>query len=69
MTSNEQFATAANLLMEAQVLRSDALNPDNAHVSVELMLRVIELENQAQALLKEAFGVTIPLDPSDNDEV
>lgn len=69
MTSNEQFATASNLLMEATVLRADALNPDNAHVSVELMLQVIAKENEAQALLKKAFGVTIPLDPSDNDQM
>lgn len=67
MTANKQFSTAANLLMEAQAIRSEALNPDNAHVSVELMLRVIELENEAQGLLKKAFGTTIELDPSDND--
>ncbi len=69
MTANNQFKTAANLLMEAQAIRSEALNPDNAHVSVELMLQVIAKENEAQALLKKAFGVNIPLDPSDNDEV
>lgn len=69
MTSNEQFSVASNLLMDATVLRADALNPDNDHISVELMRQSILKEEQAQALLKLAFGVTIPLDPSDNDSV
>lgn len=69
MTSNEQFSAAANLLMDATCLRADALNPDNEHVSVELMRQSILKEEQAKALLKKAFGVTIPLDPSDNDQM
>lgn len=67
MTSNEQFAAASNLLMDATCLRAEALNPDNDHCSVELMRQSILKEEQAQALLKLAFGVTIPLDH--NDEV
>ncbi len=69
MTPNKQFATASSLLMEACALRAEATDPDNAHVSVELMLRVIQMENQAKALLNEAFGSPIPLDPSDNDTI